>query len=322
MSVEKVKFTVFADLHAEIMHDGEKRLDKILQASRDADVDFVIHCGDFCYPIGADVCHCKEENRPVNVQNAHKRLKAEDAFSVLEKYNSFEKPTYHVSGNHEFDFASVQEIVKVYGMPDAYYSFHIKGWHFIVLDNNYIKTSQGKYEHYDHAQYFYQDIPYLPPEELEWLEEELTKTDEPAVIFSHAPLFSYDYCVKNHKEFAQVLKRAKARGKDVKMCINGHVHVDDIDEVDGILYYNCNSASNMWVDRFSGKRYCEKTEEKCPNLRYVIPFQKATYAIVSLDEQGVSVQGMTGRYVQPGPKKVGWKGKISPSVKSWSKKWK
>ena len=321
MSGKKVTFAVFADLHAEIMHDGEKRMEKILQAAKEANVDFVIHCGDFCYPIGAEVCYCEEEKMPINIKNAYKRLSAKDAEKIVKTYNGFEKPTYHVSGNHEFDFASIDEIINVYNMPSEYYSFHVNGWHFIVLDNNYIKTANGSFEHYDHSNYFYQDLPYLPPKELSWLEKELEKTNEPTVIFSHAPLFPYVGCIKNHEEFSQILKNAKARGKEVKMCVNGHIHVDDLAEIDGVLYYNVNSASNMWVEPLRADKYSKKMIEKYPNLIYVIPFQKPTYAIITLDEDGVSVQGMTGKYVQPGPKKVGWKRKISPSVKSWKRKW-
>ena len=45
----EIKFAAMADMHLDIMHDGEKRLDKFLAAADEEDVDFVIRLGDFAY---------------------------------------------------------------------------------------------------------------------------------------------------------------------------------------------------------------------------------------------------------------------------------
>ena len=42
----------------------------------------------------------------------------------------------------------------------------------------------------------------------------------------------------------------------------------------------------------------DKLEEKFPNLRYTIPFQKPLWAIVTLDEDGVKVEGKKGRWTR------------------------
>lgn len=42
-----VKFGVFADLHTDIMHDGEARMTEFLEACRKEDVDFVVLDGNY-----------------------------------------------------------------------------------------------------------------------------------------------------------------------------------------------------------------------------------------------------------------------------------
>lgn len=44
-----IKFGVCADLHVDIMHDGEDRLKAFLDVCREKNVDFIIRLGDFCY---------------------------------------------------------------------------------------------------------------------------------------------------------------------------------------------------------------------------------------------------------------------------------
>ena len=64
-----VKFGIFADLHVDIMHDAQTRLEAFLSACSKEDVDFIIHLGDFCYPESRKVL-CKPENMPINIKNA------------------------------------------------------------------------------------------------------------------------------------------------------------------------------------------------------------------------------------------------------------
>ena len=319
-----VKFAVMADPHFEIVPNGDCILEEFLQKAREENVDFIIHLGDFCYPTDTFDCRCPVEKMPVNVKNAYNKSCPKEILALLEKYNAFEKPAYHVFGNHEFDFASVEQIIDAYNTPSNYYSFHKNGWHFIVLDGNYIKNDEGNFEHYDHSHYFWKDLPWLPTEELDWLKKELENTNEPVVMFSHQPLFNRETGgIKNYAEFAQIVKEAKKRGKDVRVCVNGHMHVDELTELDDVLYYGVNSASNMWVDEeYQALRFSAEIEEKYPNVRYTIPYDRALFSIVTLDEEGISVKGVEGDYVQPGPKELGYTKQISASSSSWDRKWK
>ncbi len=322
--MNKIKFAIMADIHLDIMHDGKERLSAFLAAAKRANVDFLIHLGDFAYPNDTSNTICPIEAMPINIRLAYEQPTHLDKEALIREYNNFPKPTYHTLGNHDFDFLSPAEALKMYDIDSGYYSFRMGGWHFIVLDGNYYKDENGELYHYDRGNYFAKkDLPYISNEQLSWLEKELAASDEPVVTFSHQPMFKYPGGIKNADKFASIISNAKARGKKIRMCINGHLHVDDLDIIDGTLYYNMNSISNMWVGTGDTERarYSADIERDFPNLKYVIPFAKPIYAIITLDDEGIKVEGIEGDYVYPGPKEIGYKEKISPSVSSWEKKW-
>jgi hypothetical protein len=96
------------------------------------------------------------------------------------------------------------------------------------------------------------------------------------------------------------------------------MHVDDLDIIDGTPYYNVNSMSNMWVGKrleYVG-RFSKEIEEENPSLRYVIPYKSAVYVTIKADGDGISVIGRSSKYIQPGPRKIGYKRPISAGMKS------
>lgn len=321
---EKITFAVCGDPHSEMIHDGDKRMESFLDAARRENADFIIHLGDLTYPNDRSKSNCPVDKMPENVYDAHILKTTKDTELPLRIFESFEKPHFHVMGNHEFDFSSAESILELYDVPNTYYSFHMKGWHFIVVDGNFYKNEKGEICHYNRGDYFLTtDLPYVSREELEWLRKELKSSTEPIVFFSHQPLFDYDGGLLNLDEFNAVINEAKANGADIRMFINGHMHVDDLDVIDGIPYYNVNSMSNMWVGKrrqYEG-RFSPEIEKNNPCLKYLIPYRTAIYSIVTLDENGVSVKGKNSSYVQPGPRKLNYTGKISAKSKSWQMNW-
>ena len=322
--MREIKIAVMADVHLDIAKDGEKRVDEFLRVAKEENVDFMMHLGDFAYPNDTSKTKCPIETMPNNVRNAYELPSYVDKEAILEKYNNFGIPAYHTMGNHDFDFLEPEDALKMYGIPNGYYSFHKNGWHFIVLDGNYFRNEDGSYEHYDCGQYFYHDLPYLTPTQLAWLEEELKTSDEPAVMFSHQALFDYDGGIKDLPAFEKIIKAAKARGKEIRMCLSGHMHLDGMDLVDGTYYHNVASLFGFWVgENYQAKHYCDATEKKFPNLRYNVIYAKPLYSIITMDDEGFSIKAVPGYYVQPGPTKRGaplpWK--LTPSVKARSHKW-
>ena len=309
---EKVRFGIFADLHVDIMHDAETRLRLFLDAARRENVDFLIQLGDFCYPDEGRKNNCKPECRPVNIANALIFPTYADKDTIRSLYRDFEKPSYHVIGNHDCDMCSKAQILTYHGMySGAYYSFDEGNFHFIVLDTNYF-MEDGEYLSYEFGNYFdvipgkTRTLPYLPPEELEWLKIDLDSTDKPSVIFTHQSLREgATRSILNATEFRNAIKGRRSR---VVLCFNGHTHLDGAVLDDGIWYMHLNSMSNHWLgDSFTCLgRYGKEIDEKFPNIRYVAPYSEPLFAIVELDSHGATIKGTKGEIVGKAPEELGY----------------
>lgn len=303
MAEQTVKIGLIADFHHALIHNGLQRMNQFLDAAREADVDFIMELGDFHILAYDDQTPSGKHRRFDNRQLDRK-------FELLRRFNGFEKPAYHTLGNHDCDYYTYEETLKLYEMENNYYSFHCKGWHFIALDGNYFMDQGGNYVHYSKGQYFKSGgkLPFLSPDQLIWLEQELAQGDEPVVIFSHQPLFDYPACIRNLSDFRSVIKKAKENGRKIRLCINGHLHVDDLDEVDGTLYYNMNAVSSGdWVGKaYAYQRFSDITEKNNPYLQYVIPYKKALFTIVTLDKNGFRAEGREGGLVSPTAEELGY----------------
>lgn len=307
----KIKFGVFADLHVDIMHDTQERLEVFLEDCRKENVDFIIQLGDFCYPDKNRKCVCKPENRPANIKLALSVPTYADKDTIIGLFNNFEKPSYHVLGNHECDMCSKQETLNYYNMDhESYYSFDMGGFHFVVLDCNYFKDGD-KYIAYENGNYFdtpdYGDrvLPYLPPEELEWLKEDLAKAQYPSVFFSHQCLCDDNYwAILNNKEVIEVLKAAP-NGVLATFC--GHEHQDYEVMQDNIWHVNINSMSCFWMDEdfVVENVYGEEIDKKYPNIKYTAPYKYSNYAIVTLTDEGIDIKGTKNEYVGPSAEERG-----------------
>jgi 3',5'-cyclic AMP phosphodiesterase CpdA len=188
--------------------------------------------------------------------------------NILQKENSL--PVYHCIGNHDVWGWFVKENLpagqagkpdndRLYGkvwavetleMKNRYYSFTKDRWHFIVLDSTQLNPAGGY-------------IGKLDDSQLDWLQQELA-TVPPSTficIISHIPILSIcsglffdktetngDLLIKRnlmHTDFL-VLKKIFAKFANIKVCISGHIHLQDEVNYLGIKYY-CNGAvSGGW----------------------------------------------------------------------------
>lgn len=319
---QPVRFAVMADLHMDIMHDGAQRVNAFLEAARAADVDFILSLGDFLYPVRTFQSLCPPEDLPVNLRLAMERPR-EPQLDVLRQFNRFEKPVYHVLGNHEMDFCTKRTVMDAYGISRSHYAWHVNGWHFIALDSSFYRDENGVLRDYDRGVYFgTKDLPYLSGDQLDWLERELASGDEPVVICSHQPLYGGKRGIKNAETFREILRKANSRPGNVRLCLNGHLHIDDLRCVEDVLYYTVNSISNLWMGQpYSALHYSRGLHEQYPNLAFVAPYQVPLFAIITLTRGGISVTGRTGRFVPPTPQQLGWTGPSSPSIDSWNLRW-
>lgn len=323
MNLEKVTFGVFTDLHLDIMHDGEWRFGQFMEAACREQVDFIIQLGDFCYPENTDFCACSPEHMPVNLKNAVNRVIDVPKMQLLHSFNSFEKPSYHVLGNHEFDFCSKAQAMSLYGMKSRYYSFCCKGWRFLVLDGNNFRDREGGMKDYWYGDYFdSSDLPYLDEEQMAWLEEELARDTGPAVLFSHQPLLAGPRGIRNAAALRTLFEKTGNHGKRIRLCLNGHTHVDELVKENGVLYYTVNSMSNHWVgEEYECRRYGKEIETGFPNLKYTLPYETPLYSIVTLDRTGLSIKGRQGRFVEPGPGRLGIGKGVSASIADRRVRW-
>lgn len=324
---KRVKFGVFADAHADIMHDVEERLKVFLDACRKEDVDFIIQLGDFCYPDKDRKYVCKEECVPVNTKNATTHKSYINKEGIIFAYKNFEKPSYHVIGNHDCDLCSKEQILAYYGVEGSpYYSFDVGGFHFVVLDNNNyvingIEYSYANGNYFDESYREKKPFPYVPKAQLEWLKADLAKTKNPTIVFTH---YSLDYANKegvskdvqeNAEKLEEIMKNSPC---GVYMSFYGHTHTEDLYRSGKIWHYAVNSLSNCWLGTAYPclNRYGEEIDEKFPDIRYVAPYKDAVFAIVEMDEDGAMVKGVKSEFVGKTPEELG---KYTLKKSNWTK---
>ena len=147
---------------------------------------------------------------------------------------------YSCIGNHDPWWKAPEKTDEMYGkdyvvkrlkIPNRYYSFSKKNWHFIILDGNNSKIS-------------------LDEEQYKWLEQELEKLPAatPTVIMSHYPILgTTQVLVGGGHSDAKKLKDLFYKHRDkVKICLSGHNHLSDHTTYNGVLYC-CNGAmSGFW----------------------------------------------------------------------------
>ncbi len=298
---KSIKFCVFADLHVQLTVNGEQNLTEILETCRKEDVDFVIQLGDFCMPEG--------NKKLIEDYSVNDR--------VIEMYKNFEKPSYHVIGNHDIDSCTKREILDYWCANDLnpYYSFDMKGYHFVVLDGNYMKIgdrfiSYEKGNYYEHTYDETPAIPFIDDKQLEWLREDLAKTPYPSILFSHQRLTPEPLtAIRNFPDFKKVIDSAP---NPVLLAVNGHEHMDVCEKIDNTWYYGLNAVGMQWIteDMECTERYPKELYDKFPYAKFVVPYSKPLFAIITVDENGATVKGVEAEFVGPTPEEMGVYDKI------------
>lgn len=268
-----MKFSVFADLHhypGRYMGGTYEDLDFIEGRALQERCDFVIHVGDFC----------------------HNPLRFDD---YVNRYRNFRLPTYHVPGNHDFDKCTHEETLSAYGLTSGYYCFDCKGYRFISLDTNYY-YADGQYHPYSKGDYypFEAGRESIPPEQLAWLERTVAEAPHPCVILSHASLERGADGCRNQEEVRHIINLAnKRKPHTVLLCINGHHHKDHVAILDGVCYFDLNSASfePLGVTK-PHSLYPKELSEKFSVVGYTVVYNDPIHAVVSLEGTTIDVKGM------------------------------
>ena len=250
-----LRFAHLTDIHIKPDIIPESGMAKALQHVQrlNQKVDFIINGGDAIMDA-------------LEASKANTQLQWNLFKNILLKENSL--PIYHTIGNHDVWGWFVKQdkpdndrlygktwVVETLEMKNRYYSFTNRNWHFIVLDSTQLNPAGGYIGKLDESQ-------------LEWLQKELANVpaNKFVCIISHIPILSicsglfFDKTEANgdlkiqrnlmHTDFL-ALKKIFVKYPNIKLCISGHIHLQDELEYLGIKYY-CNGAvsGNWWNGSF------------------------------------------------------------------------
>ncbi|MEZ2440227.1 metallophosphoesterase [Chitinophaga sp. RCC_12] len=268
-----LRFGVISDLHhLQFGKSEESRLKSFMDAVMKADPDFIIQCGDFCRPAKSE--------------------------GIMTEWNRFSGPKYHVLGNHDMDVCDKATIMKLWGMEKPYYSFDQGGYHFVVMDRNFLLKEDKTLEDYNNSNWGPLPSPlrsFTDAPQLAWLKHDLAAAEYPVIVFMHQPVFLSDFFQElgNADEilgiFDEANLTAKQQGKNsrVTAVFMGHDHDDRYGERNGVHYILLNSATYVYTD--SGAHF----------------YADSLYAFVTLDPSGwMRIEGRTTRYRDEVPEKI------------------
>jgi hypothetical protein len=129
---------ICADLHQDIIPDGERRLSAFIAEMNLIKADFIIQMGDLCIP--------KAANK-----------------GIIDIWNAFTGPGYHVIGNHDTDDGySHDQVLSFWNDKAAYYSLvfsghHHQDYHNIINGVHYVQINSMSYQwmgtKYAHSHY-------------------------------------------------------------------------------------------------------------------------------------------------------------------------
>lgn len=211
MIEEPITLGIVADTHIGFVDDAPGRFEAFTRAMKEFSPDAVMQLGDFAFP--------------------NKKYQA-----FADAFNDTAKVAIHTIGNHDLDLSLKREdCIQAWGIPSPYYTQHIKGLQIIVLDGN----ETGSPTHASHGGY----PSYIGPKQQEWLSQQLSQSNSPVMIVSHQPLAGRS-AIDNAGDLQKIISGHKDK---VILCINGHSHVDQQIDIDGIRYLHCNSASYFWL---------------------------------------------------------------------------
>ncbi len=250
--------------HLQFKQNEEARMKSFMDEVMKSSPDFIIQCGDFCRPVGSD--------------------------GIMKEWNRFKGPKYHVLGNHDMDVCSKETIMKLWGMEKRYYSFDENGFHFVVMDRNFLKNDDGSLVDYNTDNFGPAPSPkrnFSDKEQLEWLKEDLANAKYPIIVFMHQPVFITDFFqeIGNAHEILAIFDeanfKATERGSSAKVAavFMGHDHDDRYGERNGVHYFIINSSTYVYAD---GQPFY---------------FEEPLYAFLTLDPKGkLIIEGKSTKY--------------------------
>jgi 3',5'-cyclic AMP phosphodiesterase CpdA len=258
-----VRIAYLTDSHVKAGIVPEQGLAKALQSANALQTrpDFILNGGDAIW----DALETDKPTTQAQWDLWHNIVKAENSL-----------PMYHCIGNHDVwgwfikdqtlkaeasqdKLYGKQWVVETLAMPSRYYAFEKANWRFLVLDSTQLNPAGGY-------------IGKIDDEQMEWLRQELapaaasTPANKHLCVVSHIPILSIcaglfwgktepngDHLLKHnlmHTDFF-ALKNLFAANPAVRLCLSGHIHLQDEVQYLGVKYW-CNGAvsGGWWKGKF------------------------------------------------------------------------
>jgi alkaline phosphatase len=162
-----------------------------------------------------------------------KAATAEEEMTWLDKIEAVfaraKAPRHYVLGNHCVATLTKAEFAAhTAASPTSHYSFDSGEFHFVILDACF--TAKG--EPYARGNFDWKDSN-IPADQMDWLREDLARTNKPVIIFAHQRLDDHaPHSVVNAPAVREILQRS---GK-VSAVFQGHSHANDYQQIAGIHY--------------------------------------------------------------------------------------
>lgn len=268
----QVSFGIIADVHQDLQKNARERLQIFVDSANQLNLDFIVQLGDLSHGTTTD--------------------------SILQVWNKYEGIKYHVLGNHDTDNLTKEAIVKKQEMRAGYYSYDCKGLHFVVLDLNYLIDEEGNYKDFGLGNNYgiaSENKNLISPEQLKWLDEDLKTTNKPTILFAHQGMGTIwdEFVSPSAPQIRAVLeKHNEGNTKKVIACFAGDQHVDAYEEINGIHYFQINSASYYWADEaaiYSNGNMAEYATSLF------------AFATVNLNNRTLTLRGKESHFLEPVP---------------------
>ncbi len=166
---------------------------------------------------------------------------------VVEALRAVEAPVFHICGNHDRDFLSVEDNEAILGQSLASTTLDVGGWRIVLWRaDSRIRRAQK-----DGMTGFV-----LPEADLLWLAGVIRAADRPLAIFSHVPLSGHaqtgNYYFENNPGASTYPLgeriRATLRAATVPVvCVAGHVHWNTLTTIDGIPHFTVQSLTETFT---------------------------------------------------------------------------
>lgn len=265
------KVGLITDLHQDIMHDGQNRMEDFLKYMKKIKPDAIMQMGDFAYP--------GDKNK-----------------TVIDLFNNAHQQRMHVIGNHDTDSGyTKQQCCDYWGMPARYYVKEVNGIRFVILDGNDkgSPTHKGGYP------------SFINNEQFSWLEQQLADSSQPLIIVSHQPLAGAA-AVDNADKIQELLGEYSNK---ILLAVNGHTHIDSLVTVKNVNYVHINSASYFWVGgNFKHNSYSKEIHTKHPWISSTCPYQDSLFATLHINpsRREITIEGRKSNWVGSSPADINY----------------